>query len=424
MGETIEGKSGRAWIILIACCIMCAIGFGGVSTCFSLFVTPLVSELDTSVTSVSLFFVLMMAFGIPGAVIAPRLLEKNAGLASGVGGVIAGLGYLLVANVPSLPTLYVAAALMGFGSSFTTTLMAPILINNWFNVKQGTFVGVALAFTGIGGAILSPVVTGIIASNGWQFAMTALGCLIAVVVGGLGFLCIRYSPETCGCEPYGQAKAALSAEGAPAEVDDAFAKQGMSFKEFFRAPAAFLVMGAVLFAGFIACINQQANTICQLSGFTAVAAGLVVSCQSIGNVIGKLLLGAVRDRFGGPKAGLMGAFFAILGFCCMIAGVLGQAETLMFAGGFICGLGSCLGTMAAPLFTMDAAGPREYGNILGVVSVFGAIGAAVGTVVVSALYDASGSYVSALVVLAVLAVAIVPFAFAGIKGLQKKWKSA
>lgn len=417
--------SGRSWAVLVACCIICTIGFGGGMTCFSLFVAPLVSALEVPVASVTLFFTIATIVAIPAVVVAPRLLAKKAGVVVGACGIVSGLGFVALASMPSLPMLYGVAVAFGLTCIPATTLMAPIVINNWFVRNQGTFVGVALACTGIGGALLSPLFTQVIGSAGWQAAMTAQGVLIAVVVGVLGFALIRFAPAN---KKVGASSAAEGDEGANASARDSAsegesqeAKPGLTFKEFFRTPAVVLLCASLLLVGVVASINQQANVITQLSGFTAVAAGLVVSCQSVGNIFGKLMLGAVRDRKGGPVAGLVGAVFMVAGFALMLAGIVSGTEVLMYVGGFVCGLGSCLGTMAAPLFTMDAAGPREYGTIYGVLSVFASVGVALGAPIVSGFFDATGSYQMALVTLIVLAVLLVPLAFAGIRGLRKKW---
>lgn len=415
---------GRSWAVLVACCVICAIGFGGGMTCFSLFVAPLVGALEVPVASVTLFFTIATIVAIPAVVVAPRLLAKSAGVVVGVCGILSGLAFVVLASAPSLPMLYGVAAVFGLTCIPATTLMSPIVINNWFVRNQGTFVGVALACTGIGGALLSPLFTQVIGSAGWQAALTALGVLIAAVVGVLGFVLIRFAPakRTSEASDTTSGKGAQCAgEGSAGEADFQAEKPGLTFKEFFRTPAVVLLCASLLLVGIVASINQQANVITQLSGFTAVAAGLVVSCQSVGNIFGKLMLGAVRDRKGGSAAGLVGAVFMVAGFALMLVGISSGVEVLMYVGGFVCGLGSCLGTMAAPLFTMDAAGPREYGSILGVLSVFASVGVALGAPIISAFFDATGSYQAALVALIVFAVVLVPLAFAGIRGLRKKW---
>lgn len=415
-------KSGRCWSVFAACCLMCGIGFGGGMTCMSLFMAPMIQAFEAPVTSVTLFFTIATLLCIPAVIIGPRVLAKNASITTGVCGLFMGFSYILIAMAPSLVTLYAAAVIFGLAYPMATTVMAPIIIDKWFYKKQGTLVGVAIACVGITSAILSPILTALIASAGWQTALMTLGALIAVVVGGCGFLLIRFDPLDMGILPYGVTQESIDAmRQSSGKGDESVALLGLTYKEFFKSPLVILLALALLFAGLTACINQQANTIVQFSGFSASIAGLVVTAASIGNIVGPLLLGWVRDKFGSTATSVCGVTIMVIGFACFLGAMASANAALLYVGGFVCGVGTCLGTMAGPLFTMDAAGPREYGPILGTLSVFVTVGNAIAAPIVSGIFDMSGSFFGSIVLLIVLAIAIAPLSLGSIRGLHKKW---
>lgn len=421
MNEISYKKSGRCWIILVLCCLACAVGFGGGMTCMSLFVASLVAQFQSPVTSVTLFFTIATLVSIPALIVVPRLIKKNTAVTAGVCGVLAGASYIAIAMAPSLPMLYLAAVVFGLTYPFATTMLAGIIIPNWFYKNQGLFIGVSLACTGIGGAVLSPVFTSLIASAGWQTALLTLGVAIVVVCGLGSFAFARFSPLPLGLLPYGATENDVKAiEGAGGEKTTA-ATEGLAYKDFVKSPAFFGLAISLLLVGLVACINQQLNTVAQMSGFDPAVAGLFVSVISIGAMIGKIVLGRVSDRFGGPATGFSGAVLAAIGFVCLLVGISGANEIAMYAGALFCGLGTCLGTLAGPLFTMSAVGPREYATIIGTTSVFLTLGNAVAAPIVSGIFDTTGSYFGSLVLLLVLTVVFAPLAALSIKGARKKW---
>ena len=407
--------------MLLGCCLVDAVAFGGGITTISLFMSSFITTLETPVTSVTLFFTLMMLGSIIPSILGPRILKKNVSVSVAVSGTIIGLMYIVLSKALSLPMIWVAGVVVGLVFPMATILMAPIVVTNWFFKRQGFFMGLVLACTGLGSAVLSPIFTALIAALGWQSALMILGILIAVVSIVCGALLIRYDPVPMGLLPYGAD--VQDVVGASAEADAGVKElPGIPSAGIFKLPAFWFIMAAMLFVGVATCINQQANTIVQMSGFAAATAGIVVSCQSMGNIVGKLLMGWVRDRTNGAIACLVGAIPMAVGFACYVVGVMMDADIVMIVGGVIEGIGCCLGTIAPPLYVLDAFGPREYGNIYGIVSVSGVIGNALGAVVVSGIFDVAGSYIPALVLLIIVSIVFVPLGFAGVRGGQRIWK--
>jgi len=76
---------------------------------------------------------------------------------------------------------YIIAVFQGVGLSAICVVPPSVLITNWFNDKRGLALGLALAGTGIGGSIYSPIATQIIVRYGWRTAYLASGLIVLLI---------------------------------------------------------------------------------------------------------------------------------------------------------------------------------------------------------------------------------------------------
>jgi MFS family permease len=60
--------------------------------------------------------------------------------------------------------------------------MSPLILTNWFKSKTGFAVGVAMAFSGLGGIVMNPVGSVLIDQFGWRTAY--------LIFAGIGALCM------------------------------------------------------------------------------------------------------------------------------------------------------------------------------------------------------------------------------------------
>ena len=77
---------------------------------------------------------------------------------------------------------YVAGAVLGVAAAFAFLLPAPVMIGNWFKKKAGLAMGIAMACSGIGGAVMNPLGGALIQSLGWRPTYAVLALIAAVLV--------------------------------------------------------------------------------------------------------------------------------------------------------------------------------------------------------------------------------------------------
>ena len=367
-------------------CLPCAL----VLSCAGIFFTPVSEFFGVSRAQFTLYFSILNIFMMISLPIAGNHLSRmDARKVLSGGSILAGLGLIGMSQGNSMPWFYVMGALMGFGVAPLIYLSVPTLINNWCVKRVGFFVGLCMAFTGIGGVIFNPLGTALIQSGpeGWRTAYLVFG--IIALAGTLPFtlFVIRTKPQDKGLEPYG------AHETASDQPNKATEATGVSASVAIKTPAFFAI---AIFCGVIT-LNQ---TIYQfLASYAtsfeatlpqiAAASGIVASAAMAGQAIGKVLLGIVNDR--SVRMGI------VFGIACGVVGVLlmwfvPSPLPLLLAGAFLFGIVYAMTTVQTPLLVRSVFGSADYTNIYARISMVGSLMSAVAAVFWSFVIDSPGGF--------------------------------
>ncbi len=392
-----SGGFHYAYLIVLSCiaitCLPCAL----VLSCAGIFFTPVSEWLGVARAQFTLYFSILnvaMMFTLP---VAGRLMGKadlRVVLSACV--CLCGAGLLGMGRSSALWQFYVCGAVMGVGVAPLIYLAVPTLVNAWCVKRVGFFVGLCMAFTGIGGVIFNPIGTSLIQSGaeGWRLAYTVFG--IVTLVGTLPFtlLVVRSKPADKGLLPYGadattDEKDAASAAGAATQGE----AKGVSAADAMRMPAFWAL---VAFCGIIT-LNQTiyqflpsyAESFANSAPQIAAASGIVASAAMAGQAVGKVVLGVVNDR--SVRAGVL------VGIGCGVAGVLVMwflptALVLLLVGAFLFGVAYAQTTVQTPLLVRAAFGSADYPAIYSRVSMAGSLMSAVAAVFWSVVIDSAGGF--------------------------------
>jgi MFS family permease len=286
---------------------------------------------------------------------------------------------------------YLVGIVLGVGVAPLIYLAVPTLINAWCVKRVGFFVGLCMAFTGIGGVIFNPIGTAIIQSSpeGWRQAYLVFGVIILVGTLPFTLFVVRGKPADKGLLPYGAGeKDAADADGAAT-----VGTQGVSAADAMRTPAFWAI---VAFCGLIT-LNQTvyqflssyalsfSNSLPQI----AAASGVVASAAMGGQAIGKVFLGSVSDHSArlGAICGIAGGAVGVL-LMWGIPSVL----ALLLVGAFCFGVVYAMTTVETPLLVRSVFGSADYANIYSRVSMVGSLMSAVAAVFWSLVIDSAGGY--------------------------------
>lgn len=373
--ESVKKKGGFHYAFLIVAtgivitCIPCAL----VLSCAGIYFTPVATYFGVPRAQFTVYFSILNLAMMIMLPIAGKLMSKvDLRIILTVCVLIDGLTYLAMSQFTALWMFYAAGVLLGIGTAPLIYLAIPTLVNNWCKIKVGFFVGLCMAFTGIGGVIFNPIGIAFINSgaDGWRMGYLVFGIIMLVVTLPFTIFVVRSNPSDKSIEAYGADQVSVEDGAAAAPVLGVSADKAMKTAAFF-AVAAFC---------FLITVNQTVYqflaSYCQSFTGTniALAAGAVASACMAGQAIGKIVLGAINDR--STKGGL---FFGIGG------GILGvllmwfvplQIVVLM-VGAFLFGVVYACTTVQTPLLTRSVFGARDYTNIYSRVSMAGTLGAVV-----------------------------------------------
>lgn len=170
--------------------VMGGLGHVGLSVYF----LPLARDFGVSHTKMSFAFALRtLEGGLEGPIIG-FLVDRLGGRKMVLFGVVlGGIGFILMAAT-STYTLF----LIVFLGLVTVGMSVPhhglfATINQWFRRRLGFAMSVAISGSGIGGAIITPIVAWLIFNHGWRYASVFSGILLLII--GLPLVGLVRSPR-------------------------------------------------------------------------------------------------------------------------------------------------------------------------------------------------------------------------------------
>lgn len=390
---TRQGGFHYAFLIVASCIVITCLPCALVLSCAGIFFTPVSSFFGVPRATFTLYFSILNIAMMLTLPVAGKLMSKvdlRVVLSACV--VLCGLGCIGMSLCQAMWQFYVCGAILGVGVSPLIYLAVPTLINAWCVERVGFFVGLCMAFTGIGGVIFNPVGTALINSGteGWRLGYLVFG--IIILVGTLPFtlFVVRSKPEDKGLLPYGyHADKADSSDAAGATPE----QPGVEAKVAMRTPA---FVALLVFCGVIT-LNQTiyqflpsyAQSFEDTMPAIAAASGVIASSAMAGQAIGKVLLGILNDR--SPRLGML------FGIACGVAGVVvmwlfPSVLALLLVGAFLFGIVYAETTVESPLLVRSVFGSRDYTNIYSRVSMAGSLMSAVAAVFWGVVIDSPGGF--------------------------------
>lgn len=341
------------------------ITFGCSALCFSTWglFQPVVAEgLGVEVTSFALYVTVMYLTMTVASPFAGKLLQSmDIRIILSISACLVGGAFFLMSVSYEIWMFYIAAVLLGLGEISILWLAIPTLINRWFKERAGFFIGLCMAFTGIGGAVWSAVFTAL-RSGGMDFHTIYMIWGVIALVTALPFtiFCVRNTPESVGLNPYG----ASMIDGKATEKP-----RGLSAKKAMRTPAFYAICACAGIINIAVLIAMQFPTytksLTDVAFDVLIVGGIMTTVMMVGQAIFKIILGAVADK--NAKGALWFAFVcgAIGIFLCWF-GVF--SEFALYGGAFIFGAFYATAVVLVPIIVRQSFGTREYSIIYSRVS--------------------------------------------------------
>lgn len=381
--------SGYLMAVYAVLITMATLGFGFMT--LSLYVPPLLTELNVSLTAISVMYTVLSAASMVASFVSGKITEKIGLKKLVILGCLSLLvGYVVMYFTTNLVMLYIAAALIGISSSWAGVICIGRITPNWFIEKRGTMLGIVMAASGVGGFIGAPIISSLMASAGWRTAsLVTFGILVVLTVPAM--LLIKEKPADLNQVPLGYDENAQKATGGNNVV-----AEGPTFAQARKSPSFWLYFLFAIAISMCVSFNGHISNAFSVKGFSVVFLGTIVSIQSISNSAGNIVLGVVNDKFG-TKAGLAWCF--VCGLLSMVVMLFAQSNALAITFAVLFGLGQSMKGTLITLVTARSFGPKAFGQMLGIANSISAFMSMIAGIVIAALYDSAGSYTPAIIVI-------------------------
>ena len=349
----------------------------GVIYAFSTFVKPLERDFGWSRGQTTLAFAVaqlaMNLMVMPGGVLSDR---RGPRLAATISGILAGLGLSASSLTSRLEEFYIAYGLLfgsGVGLGYITAIST---INKLFKERRGLLSGLVVSGYGLSAALFAPIIALLEYHMGWRWAFTLVGITVGLVVVA--------SAQLLGIEDQlGEAKPRLQLTS-------------VRWREFTLLWLTFAAASSAGFtvAGHLAAMAQEA-------GLDPITASLTVTCFSLANASGRVVVGWISDKLGRLET------LATI-FSCQAANMLLAFTNLHLSPLVVFTASLAAGFFYGPIYALypstvaDYYGSENMGTLYGLLLTACAAGSMLGPYLAGAVYDITGGYTASFLILGVL----------------------
>ena len=395
-----ENKFFYGWIVVLGCILITSTLVPPIMALSGRYTTYVTADLGIMDSQFTLVNTIVQALGIfLSPMVSKNLAKGNMKKIQSLAIVGFCLGYAAYSFATNVFHLYICAFVVGFCWLNSALIPVSMMVNNWFVKQKGLAMSLAMAGIGVGGAIFGNVIQTLLGNYGWRMTYRIMAAIILVVALPTALFILKKKPEDMGL-------VALGADEAPA----AGAKQAAAPAKALTLSVAeskgklffwMMIMG-IFFNGVIntgSLINFPAAMNRMQSPAVATT---VITMYSLIGIGGKIFLGWVNDKFGVIASSIYGCVFFALSFLCIM--FAGSSATMLYVMGVVFGLGNAIGTVSPPLVVAEIFGKEKYAEAYGFANSFSQVGMTLGGLLVSGIYDMSGSYNVAWAIMFVLTV--------------------
>lgn len=353
----------------------------GVAYVWGIYVEPLREFFGWSKSDASLPFSFFLLMYTVGMIWGGRLQDKyGPTIICSIGSVIFSIGYLISAFTKTLPQMILTYGIMGgLGTGFAYVSAVATAIK-WFPHKKGLIGGIVVFGFGAGAFMLSPIVRWIISNYQWQQSFLYMGIVFLVITLPASRF-IKLPPQ--GWEKnfsVSTSQKASLAEFSPLEV----LKNRLFYIAwivwFFNLSVGLGTMGHII-------------SYAMQNGIEKMSAAYILSIIAIFNGAGRIVIGAISDRFGRLRILSYASFlFAIVSFL-MVYASKNLAGYYVLSAFFGIAFGSFL--VLYPLVVSDMFGTKHLGVNYGLLFSSYGIAGLIGPFIFGKVFDITGSYLPA-----------------------------
>ena len=410
-------KKHYHWIIA-AIVFLEMIVYGGLINSASLFIQPISETLGVPTTAYS---VAMMPYTVTcfiGTCLSGYLFShfgyKKTALVSLL---LISASLVLTANANNLVVFSISKILFGMGYGACFTAGAVYIIKGWFWKHQGLVLGAVNMATGLGGSLMTILLSSTIDASGWRTANYVAASIVAAVA--VLFLLILDRSDQLKLKPFGAGTSLQNTQKVKVRDHD---YPGYPFAEQLKRPMFYMMCIAVVVS--CVCLYMVSSFVVPHFRSIGLSSSQAASYQSIYMLVlagAKLVIGFLYDRFG-AKPVMIG---------CMLCGIAGQGmlglttdPVLGLVGILLFAVGLCMSSIMIPLIAASLFGYKACLSVNGIFLGLSSFASLFSSPLASLCYDNLGNYmpahrIGAMVNIGMLVLYLVMYAMS--KGEKKRF---
>ncbi|SRR5579875_1272379 len=356
---------------------------GSSSAITGVFLTPLVRHFGWSRTLAASLTMLIAVTGALAGPVVGRLLDSLAAQkVMAVGVALTALALIAAGRANSFRAMAAAHVMIGVGTAASTIIPVSLVTSNWFGARRGAALGVAMSGMSLGTSAMASFASYLIAAAGWRQAYTILAIPLVVFILPIVMLVVRTRPAAAV-----QGPAAAPGEG----LERGEAVRGRSFWLIGITYFTYLMgvgIGVVHFVPYLIGL-----------GMSAQRAAAVFSLAMLVSTLGKPVMGIVADR-ANPRAALAAAIFAL--GCAFVLLMHAAHPLVLIPLVLLYGIGVGAPVALVPMLMAESFGLKTFGTLAGLIGIFGMLGTATGPLFAGRIFDVSGTYGGAFILMSLL----------------------
>lgn len=394
--SNLKNRSFYGWGVVVAFLFIGTVMYG-IQSSFGVFFKSIGSEFGLTRAATSAIFSVQNVFGSMISIAAgwaidrygPRIIVLFIGL-------FAGLSLLLTSQTNASWQLFATYSFLFcvIGANYTIIVST---VSRLFDKNRGLALGIAGSGIGLGIVAIAPLATYLISDFGWHMAYIIMGLMAWIIIIPLSRL-FRPARRRAKAEPGEPKSDSAEIRLAKAQSEDSAQAGEFSLRRALKTRTFWLfaviwLLTASVFSLILIHIVPHATDM----GIRPMEAAAVLSLIGVGFIVGRLLMGRVSDIIGRKKTTIICALL----MAASLAWLIWSRDMLMlyvfaavfgFANG---GLDTAMGALIG-----DTFGLRNLGVIMGSLQFAWGIGMIVGPAVGGLIFDATGSYFAAFVIVA------------------------
>ncbi len=385
-----NGKVYFGWWTTLAGFILIVFGYSCIVSITGVFFLPVTEDLGFTIGQYSIYVTIQCLASILALFIFQNKMIKTAIRKIMIFGAICGaVSFFGFAAASELWQFYVLSIPMGFCFSLLTSTPCTVIISNWFGMKlRGVALGIL--FSPLGAMIMSWLMNIIVQSMGWRVGYLIIGLCLVVICIPCVLVFMKWSPEDKGLVRKGDVEEVKTGD----EV-----VLGATFKRAIKRPSTWIVLlSATSITIASGTLLSHTMPFLELSGLPNSISSSVFSLMFGALTIGQIVVGAYCDRFnlrGG--AVVVSIIFGIAFLATIMIPTYSWMVIILILG---YGFGCPAVNVISPLVMNYMFGEKEIGKFISYLNIFIALGVAFGSSIVGIIYDLTGSYTPAFLLMA------------------------